>query len=311
VQPILDLHQDLLSYADSGRRSQTGVRLLESSPVRALNTTAFPATFGSWDEFDPTDTANHLRVEQQLRRYLRLCHREGWQLVTAGNNLDSCRRPSGARGMLLALEGLDPMPTPATLDRWWELGMRTIGPVWFFSNDFGGSSREPRVGLKRKGRDFLRWAQGRPLVLDYAHLNRRTFWQVVELTDGPVVITHGAANALVRHDRNLDDDQLDAVRERNGVVGLALASSLLRADRRARVADAADHLDHIRSVAGVAAAAIGSDLGGARETVHRLASVGRLPTLLAELELRGWSRADRDALAWGNAHRVLTAILGD
>jgi membrane dipeptidase len=309
VQPFLDLHQDLLSYADSGRRSQTGVRLLLSSPVRALNTTAFPGTFGSWSEFDPTDAGNHARIERQLHRYLSLCQRDEWDLVTTGDHLDRSRRPSGPRGILLALEGLDPMPTPSTLQRWWELGLRTIGPVWLFSNDFGGSSREPRTGLKRKGREFLRWAQGRPLVLDFAHLNRRTFWRVAELTDGPLVITHGASYALVKHQRNLDDQQLRAVRDRNGVIGLAAVSSFLRADRRATVADAADHLDHIRSVAGIGAVAVGSDLGGALKTVRGLASVRTLATLLAELELRGWTRAERNALAWGNAHRVLTAIL--
>ena len=155
----------------------------------------------------------------------------------------------------------------------------------------------------------MRWAAGRPFVLDLAHLNARTFWQVAEATEGPLVVTHTAAAALVRHHRNLDDDQLRAISERAGLVGLGFVPGFLRDGARARVSDAADHLDHIRSVAGTGILAIGSDLGGTRDTVRGLGSVGSIEKLCAELDRRGWPPSDSSALCWRNARRVLGTIL--
>jgi hypothetical protein len=103
--------------------------------------------------------------------------------------------------------------------------------------------------------------------------NVRTFWQVAEATQGPLVVTHSAAAALVTHHRNLDDDQLQAISKCAGLVGLAFVSGSLHDRARARVSDAADHLDHIRSVAGPAAVAIGT-ISAAR--VRRSAASDRL-----------------------------------
>jgi membrane dipeptidase len=219
---------------------------------------------------------------------------------------------------VLHLEGAEPIgPGLAELDVLQAAGMRSLGPAWSRPNafatgvpfDFPGSP-DQGPGLSDAGRALVRACAELRVLVDVSHLNARGFWDVAELSDAPLVASHSGAHALCPSPRNLTDDQLRAIGERGGLVGINFHVGFVRADG-AEDADTplsaiAAHAAHVADLAGVEAVALGSDFDGATMPAA-LGDVTGLPELLAALREAGFGDADLTKVAHGNWRRVLEA----
>jgi membrane dipeptidase len=221
---------------------------------------------------------------------------------------------------VLHLEGAEPIgPRLEELELLHAAGMRSLGLTWSRPNDFATGvpfafpgSPDQGPGLTPAGRDLVRACNGLGILVDVAHLNARGFWEVHELQDGgpPLVASHAGAHALCPSPRNLTDDQLRAVGESGGLVGINFHTGFLRADG----ADDPDtprdlivaHAAHVAEVAGIDAVALGSDFDGATMPAE-LGDAGGLPGLLDELRAAGFAEDEIAKLAHGNWRRVLEA----
>ena len=194
-------------------------------------------------------------------------------------------------------------------------GLRSLGLVWSRPNAFAsgvpfGRAGSPHQGpgLTDLGRALVRACRELGVVVDVSHLNARGFWDVVALSEAPVVASHCSAHALSPSPRNLLDDQLRAIGESDGIVGINFHVGFLRADCEedpdTPVALIARHAAHVAEVAGVGAVGLGSDFDGA--TMPReLADAAGLPRVIDELRAVGFSDDEVEAIAWGNWLRVL------
>ena len=106
-------------------------------------------------------------------------------------------------------------------------GLRSLGITWSRPNAFGHgvpfaapASPDLGPGLTDAGRALVRACNELGILVDLAHLNERGFWDVAQVTDRPLVVTHACAHALVPSARNLTDEQLDAIGDSGGVVGV-------------------------------------------------------------------------------------------
>ena len=184
-----------------------------------------------------------------------------------------------AKGVMAAvfhIEGAEAIDADfKALDVLYESGLRSLGPVWSRSNIFGHgvpfrfpSTGDTGDGLTEAGKNLIRYCNERRLLIDLSHLNEKGFWEAAKLSKAPLVATHSNAQAICASSRNLNDDQLKAIRDSGGVVGLNFASGFLREDGRWRTDTPLDimvrHLDHIIKVAGENCVALGSDFDGAR-----------------------------------------------
>jgi membrane dipeptidase len=153
-------------------------------------------------------------------------------------------------------------------------GLRSLGPVWSRPNIFGHgvpfafpSSPDTGPGLTEAGRDLVRACNRLRILVDLSHLNARGFWDVAEISDAPLVATHSNVHALSASSRNLTDDQLAAIRESGGVVGLNYAVGFLREDGRKRadtpLVTMVRHLSYLVEHLGEGGVALGSDFDGA------------------------------------------------
>ena len=145
-------------------------------------------------------------------------------------------------------------------------------------------------------------------MIDLSHLNERGFWDVAELSDAPLVATHSNVHALSPVTRNLTDEQLDAVKQSDGLVGLNFAVGFLREDGKndadTPIATMVRHVDYLVEHLGIDRAAFGSDFDGA--TVPReIGDAAGLPRLVAALRERGYDDAALKKLAHENWVRVL------
>jgi membrane dipeptidase len=164
-------------------------------------------------------------------------------------------------------------------------------------------------GLSALGREAVAEMNRLGILVDVSHLSRASMLQAVQASSVPVVATHSCVAALCPHPRNLDDTQLDALRDTGGLVQITAMPPFLRSKGRTEtvnVSDFCDHVDYVVRRIGLAHCGISSDFdGGGAITGWRHA--GESLNITAELVRRGYGHAEIGALWGGNFLRVMRA----
>ena len=238
-------------------------------------------------------------------------HMEQWQSWERDTAL-SQPKP----GLIISMESADPILAPDQLSAWRDAGVRIIGPAHYGRGRYaGGTSTE--LGLTSIGRDLLDEMKQLDLILDLTHLSDKAFWEALDWFDGFVIASHNNCRELVPHPRQFANEQLRSIFERNGVIGVACDSWMLRRgwvrgakdNSPAYLTDVAIHIDHICQLAGNSKhVAIGSDLDGGfgREQspadLDTIADLQKLPDILSQ---RGYRDMDVAAIMHGNWLRLL------
>jgi membrane dipeptidase len=226
-------------------------------------------------------------------------------------------------GCVLSLEGADSLITIGHLERAHAGGLRAIGLAHYGPGRYAQGTNATG-GLPPAGRQLLKEIERLGMILDLTHLSDECFWEALASFSGPVWASHHNCRALVPHQRQLSDDQIRALIERDAVIGVVLDAWMLvpgwvRGEtmpqtRGLRLAQAVEHIDHVCQIAGNARhVGLGSDLDGGfgnEQTpcdLDTIADVRRLLDLLGE---RGWKAEDLTGFAHGNFLRVLSRAFG-
>ena len=266
--------------------------------------------------FAPVDHAR-ARAEAlaQVAFLLRLERESGGRLRVARTAADL---EGDGLAAVLHVEGAEPIgPALDELLVLHAAGLRSLGLVWSRPNAFATGvpfgfpgSPDQGPGLSDAGRALVRACGELGILVDVSHLNARGFWEVAALGAGPLVASHSGAHALCASPRNLTDDQLRAIGERDGLVGINFHVAFLRADGGedpdTPLARIAEHAAYVAGIAGARCVALGSDFDGAIMPAA-LGDVSGLPRLLDALRAAGFGDAELDGIAWGNWRRVLAA----
>ena len=222
-------------------------------------------------------------------------------------------------GYILSLEGADSILTLGHLERAYGYGLRALGPAHYSVGRYapGTGAQGP---LTNDGRELVRKMAELGVILDVTHLTDESFWEALDLYDGPAVwASHNNCRALVPHQRQLSDEQIEALIERDAVIGAAFDAWMMIAgwvrfttlptDVGLTIAHAVEHIDHICQLAGNADhVGIGSDLDGGygtEQTPTDLNSIADLRALIELLKDRGYTETDIEKIMHGNWLRVL------
>jgi membrane dipeptidase len=188
-------------------------------------------------------------------------------------------------------------------------GVRSIGLLHFSANALGapakGRGADATRGLSAIGHDVVREMNRCGVIVDLAHINRKGFFDALAATTQPVMVTHTGVLGVHAHWRNIDDEQLRAIADQGGCVGVIFARRFLGG---AGIDAVVDHLLHIVDVAGEDVAALGSDFDGFVVPPVGLEDVACLPNLTAALARRGVGEERLRKILGGNAQRVLAAV---
>lgn len=224
----------------------------------------------------------------------------------------------GVHSIILHLEDAAAIEADlSNLDDYYAAGLRSLGLVWSRPNAFGWGvpfrfpfSPDTGRGLTDAGKALVRACNRMGILLDLAHLNERGFWDVAQISDAPLVVTHAAVHAICPSTRNLTDAQIDAVGQTNGVIGMIFEPMSLRRDGQPgddMPLDAIiEHIDYIVQRIGVDHVAFGSDFDGA-EMPGALGDAAGLPRLVDTLRNHGYDADALDKITWRNWFRVLNA----
>jgi membrane dipeptidase len=183
-----------------------------------------------------------------------------------------------------------------------ERGVLFIGLVHLRDNEIGGSSSGSDRGLSDLGRKLIAAMNDRRMLVDLSHASKTTFFEAIELTAYPPIVSHTGVRAVHDTWRNLDDDQIRAVAERDGVVGVMLAPPALG---EVSLEEAVRHIEHVIQVGGEDAVAIGSDFDG---YVDPPIDASGLPALTELLLRKGLSEELVRRVLGENALRVLERL---
>jgi membrane dipeptidase len=170
-----------------------------------------------------------------------------------------------------------------------------------------GDGPELHGGLSELGRAAIAEMNRLGMVVDIAHVSRAAMLQAAELSRSPVISTHSCIAALCDHPRNLDDSQLDALREVGGMVNITAVSAFLRRRARPDEVTAKDYVDHLEYAVrriGIEHVGISSDFDGGGGFSGWM-NIGQSENLTAELVARGYDKAAIALLWGGNFLRVL------
>lgn len=215
-------------------------------------------------------------------------------------------RKRGDVAILPALEGADALEGDiGNLHRMVDNGLRLIQLVHFRNNELGHMQTWPYSpgGLTEFGRDVVREANRLGLIIDMAHCNHETMMDILELSEHPVLFSHGGVREYTDHDRAVNDEEIRAIAANGGVVGIWPHGRHL-----SDVAEMVDYIEHVIKVGGIDHVGIGSDLRGISRYVAGFDEDAKFYAIAEELFRRGYSDEDVGKVMGGNFFRVWAAV---
>jgi membrane dipeptidase len=217
---------------------------------------------------------------------------------------------------ILHFEGAEAIDTDLDdLEEYYAAGLRSLGIVWSRPNLFGHgvqfrypSTPDTGPGLTGAGEELVRACNSLGIIVDVSHLTEKGFWDVARVSRHPLVATHSNAHALCPSSRNLTDDQLRAIADSGGLVGINFCVSDLRPDGQddedTPLECIYEQIDYIANLIGLDHVALGSDFEGA-PMPRELSDVGQLADLLEGLSERGFDEDELTQIAHGNWLRII------
>ncbi len=229
------------------------------------------------------------------------------RLARTAADVERCRR-DGVIAALLGIEGAHALE--GDLDKihaFARRGVRYLGLLHFSANDAGypayGSGRRDHEGLTPWGFELIRRCEAENVLVDLSHINRRGFLDACRVASRPPIVSHTGVIGVHKHWRNIDDDQLRAVADKGGVVGVIFYPRYLGGEGLEHVVK---HFLHILNVVGEDAPALGSDWDGFIVPTRQLSNPGGLPLLTDALLRAGVTERALSKILRGNVMRILS-----
>ncbi|MEC7556809.1 MAG: membrane dipeptidase [Planctomycetota bacterium] len=280
---------------------------------------AFAVARGQLAYYEALERQGHARIIRCLEDLDG--HMDEWTQWDAGDTPDPATSPP--LGLVVNMECADAVLDPGQLEDWWNWGLRLIGPAHSAEGRYAGGTGSAS-GLTSLGPPLLAEMQRLGIPLDLTHCSDASFWECLQHYEGPVLASHCNSRTLVPHQRELDDAQIQAILDRNGVIGVTLGNWQLQYEwkclgdnRHLRVMldRAVDHIDYICQMAGDHRhVAIGSDLDGGVGTDEfpaDLDTIADLQRFTEILDKRGYSAEATAAILNGNWLRFLRDAWGE
>ena len=226
------------------------------------------------------------------------------------------KEDDGPLGIIIAMEGADPILAPEDLPDWTSAGLRILGLSHYGNGRYAGGTGASH-GLTPLGRDLLKLMREAGTILDLTHLTDRGIDEALSTFDGTVIVSHGNARTLVPNQRQFTDEHIRTIAQRGGVIGTAFDAWMLvprwvkgaSSNPIATLQHVADHIEHVCSLLGdTQHAAIGTDLDGGfgyEQAPRGLDTIADIQKLTSILQQRGFSVEDVDNIFHNNWLRVL------
>ncbi|KPB03735.1 dipeptidase [Bacillus sp. CHD6a] len=194
------------------------------------------------------------------------------KLVTTKKDIDELTE--GQIGAILSLEGCDAIGTDMEkLRTLYRLGISSVGLTWNHANAVADGILEERgAGLSSFGKQVVKLNNDHFIWTDVSHLSVKGFWDVMDLAEY-VIASHSNCKEICPNQRNLSDEQIQALIQKDAAIGVTFVPSFLTSDPQASIPDILRHVEHFCTLGAVNHIGFGSDFDGIDQTVK---SLGRM-----------------------------------
>jgi membrane dipeptidase len=341
---IVDGHEDLaynaLSLGRDPRLSAKETRAKESANpvnglatvgiddflagnVRVLFATIYVSKVGGSNTpgktYETAEQASAL-AQEQLTYYALLAGDPRISLITSREDLRRVvESPTPRIGLVILMEGADPIIQPTDAASWYEGGVRIIGPAWSQTRYAGGTGKPGP--LTELGKELMGEMSRLGFMLDTSHLAEEAFFQALDLFQGTVIASHSNPRKFVPTDRHLSDEMIKALVKRDGVIGAAFYNQFLKHEWRQNGADkqavtfatVIEHMKYICDLAGDAShCGFGTDFDGGfgmEATPQEIDTAADLQKFAQALADAGFSDREIRGILGGNWLRMLERAL--
>ncbi len=259
-------------------------------------------------------------AREQLAYYTLLAADPRVSIITARPELERViASPEPRVGIVLLMEGADPIVHPEDAQDWFNAGVRIVGPAWHATRYSGGTGAPGP--LTPEGRALIPAMAQAGLILDTSHMAEASFFEALDLFTGTVIASHSNVRRMVPTDRQLSDEMIRALVARDGVIGAVFFNHFLKANWRelgARKGDVTlstvvDHVKYICDLAGDSDhVGIGTDFDGGlgvEATPAEIDTVADLQKMGDALSAAGFDDQAIVQVLGGNWLRVLRRAL--
>ena len=205
-----------------------------------------------------------------------------------------------------ALEGADALEGKIeNFHEMHQMGLRLIQLIHFRNNELGHMQTWPYSpgGLTEFGREVVKEANRLGVIIDLAHANNETIMDVLELSEHPVVFSHGGVRKYTEHDRAVTDQEIQAISGKGGVIGIWPNGRHVET-----VHVMVDYIEHVIEVGGIDHVGIGSDLRGVSMYSKGFGEEANFRAIAAELISRGHSDEDVGKVMGANFFRIWETV---
>ena len=211
---------------------------------------------------------------------------------------------------ILTLEGTAGIGyDPELLSSLWLIGFRISSLGWNEKNPLTGS-HETGGGLTDQGRAYVEEAQRLGMLIDVSHISDEGFWDIMDITQAPIVATHSNSRAVWNNSRNLTDDMFRAIVQTGGVAGYNVCAEFT--GEKPTLDTMCDHILHFMELDPSGKhIALGGDLDGISEMPVGFEGVQSWPALARRLLERGLEEETVGNIFWNNAIGVMECAVCD
>ncbi|MDD4237154.1 MAG: dipeptidase [Desulfotomaculaceae bacterium] len=217
---------------------------------------------------------------------------------------------TGKVAALLTVEGGECLEgSTGVLRQLYTLGVRGLTLTWNNRNELGNGVKAREInGLTTFGLTVVEELNRLGALIDVSHLSEEGYWDVLQYSRQPVIASHSNCKALCNHPRNLSDEQIRALAENGGVMGITFVPDFLGGEKPS-LKEVLNHIDHAVAVGGVDCVGLGSDFDGTEKLALGLEDCSLWPTITGHLIDRGYRDGEVEKIIGGNFLRVIGQVL--
>lgn len=203
------------------------------------------------------------------------------------------------------------------IDEYYEYGARHASLTWNEENKLASGVRgDTNKGLTDLGKKTVKKMQDKGMIVDVSHLNDKSFFDVIDITSAPIIASHSNSRVLCGSLRNLTDEQLKAIRDTKGVVGLNSYKGFIDENKdKQTIERALDHIKYIADKIGIDHIGLGFDYNEYFEdeitppSVKGLENASKSYDIIIKLKEAGFNNEEIEKIEYRNFHRIIKEIL--
>lgn len=230
--------------------------------------------------------------------------------IETAQQLEDAAKRGGAYS-ILSIEGAEALDgNLSALRMYYKMGVRLITLTWNYANELCDGITESRGGgLTDFGRKAVAMMEDMGILIDVSHLSERGFWDVAECTKYPFTASHSCAKALCGNERNLTDEQIKTIAERNGCIGVNFYPEFLSEQKKCDISDIVRHIKYMIDLGAEDAIGLGSDFDGVECLPQGINGAENMKNIISALNDAGFSQTVTDKIAFGNFYRLFYETL--